>query len=152
MNLDRRIKIRLALFAVIALGAAAVMIFRYIDVPAMVFGVGRYNVTVELPRAGGLYPSANVSYQGTVVGRVESVELTDTGVARQCCRCNPRTRFHRELRAEVHSQSAIGEQYVDLRPSTADAPAVEERRRHTGGRHRRAAGHRFAAGRHQPRL
>ena len=47
----------------------------------MLFGVGRYTVTVELPRAGGLYPSGNVTYRGTEVGRVESTcELTDTGV------------------------------------------------------------------------
>jgi phospholipid/cholesterol/gamma-HCH transport system substrate-binding protein len=124
MNLERRIKIRLALFAVIALGAAAVMIFRYIDVPAMVFGAGHYNVTVELPRAGGLYPSANVSYQGTVVGRVESVELTDTGVA-AVLSLQSAYKIPSRLRAEVHSQSAIGEQYVDLRPSTADAPALK---------------------------
>jgi phospholipid/cholesterol/gamma-HCH transport system substrate-binding protein len=124
MNLDRRIKIRLALFAVIALGAAAVMIFRYIDVPAMVFGAGRYTITVELPRAGGLYPSANVSYQGTVVGRVESVELTDTGVA-AVLSLQSAYKIPSRLRAEVHSQSAIGEQYVDLRPSIADAPALK---------------------------
>jgi phospholipid/cholesterol/gamma-HCH transport system substrate-binding protein len=124
MNLDRRTKIRLALFAVIALGAAAVMIFRYIDVPAMVFGAGHYNVIVELPRAGGLYPSANVSYQGTVVGRVEGIELTDTGVQAMLS-LQSAYKIPSRLRAEVHSQSAIGEQYVDLRPSTADAPALK---------------------------
>jgi phospholipid/cholesterol/gamma-HCH transport system substrate-binding protein len=124
MNLDRRIKIRLALFTAIALGAAAVMIFRYINVPAMVFGVGHYNVSVELARAGGLYPNANVSYQGTVVGRVDSVELTDTGVA-AVLSLQSEYKIPSQLRAEVHSQSAIGEQYVDLQPRTADAPALK---------------------------
>jgi phospholipid/cholesterol/gamma-HCH transport system substrate-binding protein len=124
MNLDLRTRIRLALFAVIALGAAAVMLFRYIDVPAMAFGAGHYNVTVELPRAGGLYPSANVSYQGTVVGRVEGIELTDTGV-QALLSLQSAYKIPSRLRAEVHSQSAIGEQYVDLRPSTADAPALK---------------------------
>jgi phospholipid/cholesterol/gamma-HCH transport system substrate-binding protein len=124
MNLDRRIKIRLALFTAIALGAAAVMIFRYINVPAMVFGVGHYNVTVELARAGGLYPSANVSYRGTVVGRVDSVELTDTGV-QAVLSLQSAYKIPSQLRAEVHSQSAIGEQYVDLQPSTTDAPALK---------------------------
>ena len=124
MNLDRRTKIRLALFAAIALGAAAVMIFRYIDVPAMVFGAGHYNVTVELTRAGGLYPSANVSYRGTVVGRVESVELTDTGV-QAVLSLQSAYKIPSQLRAEVHSQSAIGEQYVDLQPSASDVPALK---------------------------
>jgi phospholipid/cholesterol/gamma-HCH transport system substrate-binding protein len=124
MNLDRRIKVQLAVFTVIALGAAAVMIFRYIDAPAMLFGVGHYNVTVELTRAGGLYPNANVSYKGTVVGRVESVELTDSGVQAVLALKSAYT-IPSQLRAEVHSQSAIGEQYVDLQPRTADGPALE---------------------------
>ena len=37
----------------------------------MMFGIGRYTVTVELPRAAGLYASGNVTYRGTEVGRVE---------------------------------------------------------------------------------
>src|SRR3977135_2922238 len=124
MKLDRSSNNGRALFAVTALGAAAVMIFRYINVPAMVFGAGHYNITVELTRAGGLYPSANVSYQGTVVGRVESVELTDTGV-QAVLSLQSAYKIPSQLRAEVHSQSAIGEQYVDLRPSTADVPALK---------------------------
>ena len=48
--------------------------------PAKMFGVGRYTVTVELPQASGLYGSSNVTYRGVEVGRVESVKLTDTGV------------------------------------------------------------------------
>ena len=120
MNLDRRIKVQLAVFTVIALVAAAVMIFRYINVPAMLFGVGHYNVTVELTRAGGLYPNANVTYQGTEVGRVESVELTDTGV-QAVLSLKSAFEIPSQLRADVHSQSAIGEQYVDLQPRTADA-------------------------------
>jgi phospholipid/cholesterol/gamma-HCH transport system substrate-binding protein len=122
MNLDRRIRIKLALFTAIAVAASAVMIVRYIDVPVML-GMGHYKVTVELSRAGGLYPSANVSYQGTVVGSVERVELTDTGV-QAVLSLQSAYRIPSQLRAEVHSQSAIGEQYVDLKPQTADAPPL----------------------------
>jgi phospholipid/cholesterol/gamma-HCH transport system substrate-binding protein len=125
MNLDRRIKVQLVLFTAIALAAAAVMVFRYINVPAMVFGIGQYSVTVDLPRAGGLYPSANVSYQGTVVGRVESVELTDAGV-QAVLSLQSTYKIPSRLRAEVHSQSAIGEQYVDLQPQSADAPPLKD--------------------------
>ncbi len=124
MNLDRRIKIRLALFSVISLGAVAVMILRYIDAPAMLFGVGHYTVTVDLQRAAGLYPDANVSYRGTEVGRVRAVELTDTGV-RAVLSLNSSVKIPSRLRAEVHSQTAIGEQYVALLPSTADASPLK---------------------------
>jgi phospholipid/cholesterol/gamma-HCH transport system substrate-binding protein len=125
MHLDRRIQVQLALFAVIALVAAGVMIFRYINLPAMLFGAGHYRVTVELARAGGLYPNANVSYQGTVVGRVESVQLTDTGV-QATLSLKSAYEIPSRLQAEVHSQSAIGEQYVDLRPDNGDAPPLKD--------------------------
>ena len=42
---------------------------------------GTTRVTVELPEAGGLYPSGNVTYRGTEVGRGRiACDLTDTGV------------------------------------------------------------------------
>ena len=78
--LTRRIKIQLAVFATVSLIAGAIMIFAYMQVPAVLFGVGHYTVTVELPQAGGLYPGGNVTYRGTEVGRVQAVRLTDTGV------------------------------------------------------------------------
>lgn len=123
--LDRRIKIQLALLTAITVVSAGIMVFRYIDLPAMVFGVGRYTVTVELPRAAGLYPKANVSYQGTVVGEVRSVSLTDTGV-QAILSLKPDYSIPSELRAEVHSQSAIGEQYVDLVPRSASARPLKD--------------------------
>lgn len=125
MNLGRRIKIQLALFTVIAVTAAAVMIFRYINAPAMLFGVGRYTVTLQLHRAGGLYPDANVSYRGTEVGRVKSVQLTDTGV-QAVLLLKSDIKIPSQLRAEIHSQTAIGEQYVDLLPRTGDAAPLKD--------------------------
>ena len=71
--------IQLAIFAVVAVVAGALMVLGYIRLPAM-FGVGRYTVTVELPSAGGLYKTGNVTYRGTEVGRIDNVRLTDNGV------------------------------------------------------------------------
>ena len=56
------------------------MVFGYMRLPALV-GIGQYRVTVQLPETGGLYPRSNVTYRGTQVGIVKSVNLTDTGVA-----------------------------------------------------------------------
>ena len=80
MHLSRRIRIQLTIFTVVALSTVAVMVLHFIQLPAMLFGVGRYTVTMELPKSGGLYESGNVTYRGTKVGRVESVRLSDTGV------------------------------------------------------------------------
>ncbi|MES3636604.1 MlaD family protein [Mycobacterium intracellulare] len=124
MILDRTIKIQLALFTVIALAAGGVMIFQYINAPALLFGVGHYTVTLELPRAAGLYPNANVTYRGTEVGQVKSVQLTDTGVTAQLL-LRSGIKIPSPLHAEVHSQSAIGEQYVALLPDSGARAALK---------------------------
>ncbi len=124
MRLDRRIKIQLVVFTVIAVAASAVMIFRYINVPALLFGAGHYTVTLKLQQAAGLYPKANVTYRGTQVGEVEGVNLTDTGVE-AVLSLESSIEIPSQLRAEIHSQTAIGEQYVALLPRTGNAPPLK---------------------------
>ncbi|WP_273735398.1 MCE family protein [Mycolicibacterium septicum] len=121
MRLNGRMKAQLALFTVIALLALSLMAFHFMRLPAMLFGVGRYTVTMELPKTGGLYSGGNVTYRGTEVGRVESVHLTDTGV-RAVLSLKSGIDIPSDLTAEVHSQSAIGEQYVALLPRRAAPP------------------------------
>ncbi len=121
--LSRRVLIQLAIFVIVALIGGAVMVFGYIQLPAM-FGIGRYRVTVELPQAAGLYPSGNVTYRGTEVGRVESVDLTDTGVA-AVLSLKSGIDIPLDLDAQVHSQSAVGEQYVALLPRR-DSPPLKD--------------------------
>ncbi|WP_167104524.1 MCE family protein [Mycobacterium sp. DL592] len=123
MRLNRWIKIQLAIFGVVTVTAGAVMIFGYIDVPAML-GVGRYTVTMQLPSAGGLYEGANVTYRGTEVGRVRAVRLTDDGVQAELS-LRSDVQIPVDLDAQVHSTSAIGEQYVALLPRSAHAPALK---------------------------
>ena len=118
MHLNRRIKIQLAVFAVIAVVAAAILALQFAKIPAMV-GIGRYTVTVELPRSGGLYDAANVTYRGVQVGKVESVGLTESGTVRAVLSLKSGIDIPSNLRAEVHSQSAIGEQYLALLPNDA---------------------------------
>src|SRR6516165_8131038 len=111
MHLHRRVKIQLAVLSVIALAALTVMSLHFVKLPAMLFGVGRYTVKMELPQAGGLYGTGNVTYRGTEVGRVESVRLTDTGVE-AVLSLKSGIRIPSDLKAEVHSQSAIDESYT----------------------------------------
>ena len=71
LHLRRKTIIQMIILTVVALTAGAVMIFSYIGLPGMLFGVGQYKVTLQLPEAGGLYPRGNVTYRGTEVGRVQ---------------------------------------------------------------------------------
>lgn len=124
MHLNRRIKLQLAIFAVVAVVAGAVMVFGYIKLPALL-GIGQYTVTVELPRAAGLYVSGNVTYRGTEVGRVTDVQLTDTGVA-AVLRLRSDIVIPSDLEAQVHSVTALGEQYVALTPRDGDSPPLKD--------------------------
>jgi phospholipid/cholesterol/gamma-HCH transport system substrate-binding protein len=122
-RLSKLVKIQLAIFMVVAVVAAGIMIFGYIRVPAL-FGVGQYTVTVQLPRAGGLYATGNVTYRGTEVGRVTDVRLTDTGVD-AVLSLRSDVQIPSDLDAQVHSVSGVGEQYVALLPRGGSGPALK---------------------------
>jgi phospholipid/cholesterol/gamma-HCH transport system substrate-binding protein len=125
MHLHRRLKIQLAIFSVIAMVALSVMLLHFVKLPAMLFGVGRYTVKMELPQSGGLYKTGNVTYRGFEVGQVQDVYLTDTGVEAKLS-LKSGIPIPSDLKAEVHSQSAIGESYVELRPRTATSRPLKD--------------------------
>ncbi|MCT7660686.1 MCE family protein [Mycobacterium deserti] len=123
MHIRRRTRIQLAVFAAISIAAALAMALGYMRLPHLLFGAGHYEVTVELPSTGGLYPRANVTYRGTEVGQVRDVRLTDDGVeAVLSLRSN--VAIPSNLDAEVHSQTAVGEQYMDLSPRNDNSPPL----------------------------
>jgi phospholipid/cholesterol/gamma-HCH transport system substrate-binding protein len=126
MHITRRIGIQLAIFTVVSLIAATIMMFNFIGVPNLLFGVGHYRITIELPEAGGLYKTGNVTYRGTEVGRVESVDLTDTGV-QAVLSMQSGIDIPSNVQAQVHSVSAVGEQYVALLPTGDPAPPLKDR-------------------------
>src|SRR6201997_2132938 len=125
MHLHRRIKIQLVIFTVIAVVALGLMSLHFMKLPAKWFGVGRYTVKMELPQAAGLYGTGNVTYRGTEVGRVESVRLTDAGVE-AVLSLKSGIDIPSDLKAEVHSQSAIGETYVELLPRNGTSPPLKD--------------------------
>ena len=125
MRLTSRTKRQLALFAAITIVAASVMVFGYMSLPAKLFGIGRYTVTVQLPRAGGLYANSNVTYRGTEVGRVADIRLTDTGVD-AVLSLRSGISIPSDLAAQVHSVSGIGEQYVALLPRNGNSPPLRD--------------------------
>lgn len=125
MHLNRGIKIQLAIFSTVSLIAALIMVFGYIKLPVLLFGVGRYTVTVDLPRSGGLYATGNVTYRGVEVGRIDSVKVTPDGVAATLS-LKSGIDIPSDVKAEVHSVSAVGEQYVALIPRSADSAPLKD--------------------------
>ena len=79
----------------------------------------------QLPRAAGLYERANVTYRGSDIGEVKSVRLTDTGVA-AVLSLRSDVKIPADLEAEVHSTSAVGEQYIALLPRSGKTPDLKD--------------------------
>ncbi|MGV0580203.1 MlaD family protein [Mycolicibacterium elephantis] len=125
MRLTRRIRLQLAMFTVIAISGVAVLLLGYVDLPARLFGIDRYRVTVELPESAGLYANGNVTYRGTEVGLIQDVRLTADGVS-AVMSLDSRVPIPSDLTAEVHSVTALGEQYIALTPRSATAPPLRD--------------------------
>ncbi|BDB44946.1 MULTISPECIES: MCE family protein [Mycobacterium] len=118
--LTRFIRIQLAIFTIVGIVGIFVMVVYYIQAPTLL-GIGKMTVTLELPEAGGLYRFSNVTYRGVQIGKVTAVELTGHG-AKAKMRLDTSPKIPASLDAEVRSISAVGEQYVDLRPRTDSPP------------------------------
>jgi phospholipid/cholesterol/gamma-HCH transport system substrate-binding protein len=122
--LTRFVRIQLIIFTVVGTIGVIVMVLSYIQAPTLL-GAGKITVTLELPGAGGLYRFSNVTYRGVQMGKVTAVALTDTG-AKATLSLNTSPKIPANLQAEVRSVSAVGEQYVDLRPRTNSGPYLRD--------------------------
>jgi len=124
MMLTPLIRRQLKVFTLIAAVALGLTVFVYARVPSAL-GIGVYDVEVQFADASGLYPQANVTYRGVKVGQVDSMALTEDG-ATATLRLDSDVDVPREVEAELHTTSAVGEQYVDLVPSSDDGPYLED--------------------------
>lgn len=110
--LTRFVKIQLIIFTILTILAVGVLGLYYLRLPSLA-GVGQYTLYAQLERSGGLYGTANVTYRGTQIGKVTEVEPTETG-ARATMSIDNEVKIPADAIANVHSVSAIGEQYLDL--------------------------------------
>ena len=115
LRLNRRTWIQLSILTLVTVLSCGAMAFDYMKLPETLFGIGEYNVTVDLPASGGLYKTSVVTYRGTDVGQVKSVDVTATGV-RAVLALRSAVKVPSDVQASVHSRSAIGEQYIELTP------------------------------------
>ena len=115
LRLSRRTWIQLTILALVTVVSCGAMAFNFMKLPATLFGIGEYVVTVDLPQSGGLYQTSVVTYRGTDVGQVKAVDVTATGV-RAVLAMRSGVKVPSDVRASVHSRSAIGEQYIELTP------------------------------------
>lgn len=121
--LTRFVRNQLIIFTIASVVGVTVMLFVYMQVPTLL-GIGRLTVKMEMPTAGGLYRFGNVTYRGVQIGKVTDVALTENG-AEATLSLDTSPKIPADLQAEVRSVSAVGEQYVDLRPRTDSGPYLQ---------------------------
>jgi phospholipid/cholesterol/gamma-HCH transport system substrate-binding protein len=120
--ITRSVRVKLAAFAVIGILVLAFTGFHYANLGRYLGLRGYYVVRLELADGGGLYPGANVTYRGLSVGRVGAMRLTSTGIEVDLDISNSAPPIPGRLQAAVADLSAVGEQYLDLRPVTSAGP------------------------------
>ncbi len=122
--MTRFVRIQLLIFAIASMVGISLNVFDYMQAPALL-GVGRLTVKLELPNAGGLYRFANVTLRGVQIGKVTAVDFTRGG-AEATLSLDNSPQIPADLRAEVRSVSAVGEQYVDLMPRASSPPYLHD--------------------------
>ncbi len=122
--LSRFVRNQLIIFTIASIIGVTVMVFTYMQVPTLL-NIGRLTVKLELPAAGGLYRFSNVTYRGVQIGKVTGVKLTENG-AEATMSLDTSPKIPADLEADVRSVSAVGEQYVDLRPRTNSGPYLRD--------------------------
>ncbi|CNE85441.1 virulence factor Mce family protein [Mycobacterium tuberculosis] len=119
-------RIKIAVFAVIAVLVVAYIGINYGDVGRYVGLRGYYTVRLDLPSTGGLFEGSAVSYRGVTVGKVGKLDLSSDGVIAELRIDNSSPDIPRDLQAVVANRSAVGEQYVDLRPRADAGPYLAQ--------------------------
>jgi phospholipid/cholesterol/gamma-HCH transport system substrate-binding protein len=123
--ITRLVRLQLLAFVVITLVGVSYVGVRYAGLDRLLFDP-RYSVTMQLADSGGIFNGANVTYRGVDVGRVGQLSLTDNGVAVELLIQKDTPPIPADLTAVVANLSAIGEQYVDLRPHSTSGPMLTE--------------------------
>lgn len=122
--LRRRTVVQLIVFVVIAVLGVGYTWWRYAG-GSDALGRTTYPVQLRLSDGGGIFPNAEVAYRGVQVGRVGAMRLTDHGLAADLNIENSAPKIPVDTEAVVADLSAVGEQYVDLRPRSSGGPTLD---------------------------
>lgn len=123
--MSKTLRAQLIAFCVIAAVGITYVGANYVRLPSL-FGIGQYQVYLDLPDTGGVFTNAAVNYRGTPVGRIGELSLTEDGVRVELDLDSSTPEIPADTVAVVANRSAIGEQYVDLRPNTSSEPYLKD--------------------------
>jgi phospholipid/cholesterol/gamma-HCH transport system substrate-binding protein len=122
--ITRTVRLQLIAFLLVAALGVGYAGFRYAGLGNL-FGATTYPVRLQLAQSGGIFTGADVTYRGVSVGRVGPLTLIPDGVEAQLDINRDAPPIPADLDAAVHNLSAIGEQYVDLQPTSDGGPVLD---------------------------
>jgi len=123
--ITRRTRIQLVVFALITLIGVSFAGAKYARLDRLVHDP-TYTVVAHLASSGGIYQGAEVDWRGVRVGQVGKLVLTDEGVDVHLDVDRKYKAIPSATIAAVANRSAVGEQYVDLQPTTDAGPYLRE--------------------------
>jgi phospholipid/cholesterol/gamma-HCH transport system substrate-binding protein len=124
--LTRATRLKLIAFALVGVLVITYAGARYANLGHLFGARGYYVVRLDLADGGGIYPGANVTYRGVSVGRVGVMRLTANGIEADLNISDSAPQIPARLHAAVADLSAIGEEYVDLRPDSGGGPFLAD--------------------------
>jgi phospholipid/cholesterol/gamma-HCH transport system substrate-binding protein len=116
-----RTKKQLLIFLILTLVGVSYVGARYARLDRIFYDAA-YEVNVHLKDSGGIFTGAEVTYRGVGIGQVSDMELTDGGVNVVLSIDKGYDHIPADTLAQVANKSAVGEQYVDLKPRTGSGP------------------------------
>ncbi|MGI9085659.1 MAG: MCE family protein [Aeromicrobium sp.] len=123
--ITRFTKIQLVIFAIVTLLGGAFVGGRYAQVDRL-FVDRSYPVVANFTDSGGIFAGAQVTYRGIAVGKVGKLTFTKEGVDARIDIENSAPKVPQDVLAVVANKSAIGEQFIDLRPRSNSGPYLRK--------------------------
>ncbi|MBM7365916.1 MlaD family protein [Gordonia hydrophobica] len=122
----RLVKIQLIVFVVVGVLAIVYVGAKYARLDKLV-GISTYNVTLHMDDASGVFPNAEVTYRGVPVGLVGDMEMVPSGGVDVTLQMNSGSaKVPASATAVLANRSAIGEQFIDLQPTSNEGPYLED--------------------------
>lgn len=122
---SKLVRFQLVAFVLVAIVGLLYVGAKYVRLDNLL-GFGQYTVKADFADSGGIFTNAEVTYRGVPVGTVGDLHLTDDGVLVDLELNDGAPQVPSSARAVVANRSAIGEQYVDLQPSSDQGPFLED--------------------------
>ena len=120
--MNRHILVQIAIFAVISVVALAYG-YRYISSDLATYS--NYELHAELSDVSGLATGMRVNYRGRDVGVVSDTTIRDRKIA-VVVRIDGDVRIPVGSSAQVTSSTVLGDKYLDVRPTTAQGPMLDD--------------------------